>query len=826
MQKQNKTKTLYFPDRIIEAVNGVFDYPLTIVEAPMGYGKTTAVKENLKNTNANLLWLKVHDDSTYHFWNGLCRLLGGLDERLASDLAELGFPNDKVSYHEALKLIAEIEFPERTVLVIDDYHLLNSTDAGAFIEFLAVNEIDHLQLVLTTRFIELQSMEELFLKGYLYHITKETFELMPIEIIKYYKLCGVSIKTAEADKLYGITEGWISALYLIMLNYQETGSLITSHNIYKLVETAIYKHLSEEIKEFLLSISIFDSFSETQAVHMWGNENAKEYLDTITGINAFVNYDARIKTYQIHNIFTNFLRGIREKRNSDYLKNLHEKAGSWYLQTEDYLAAMQHFYAAGDFENLLLIIELDKGNSIANEQQKDQLIEYFEACPEEYKQRHLIAVLAYAMNLMTFNEMELFEKTVGEFIMLLQGSSLGPAKIQCLMGEFELLLSFTKYNDMMEMSKHQKKAWELLTEPSIFMDTKGSWTFGAPSVLYIFHRESGTLENIVLEIKEANSYYGQLTNGHGMGGEYVMAAEWYYHQGDFENAEIGLHKALYAAQEGPEPSVIICALFLQIRLYLMQGNYIGILEMFEEMRESIEHKRNYVVIHMIDLCTGFFYSCLKQKDKIPEWLIKGDIDSSSIYFQARAFANIIYGRALLINGEYLKLLGIADQLFGIASIFPNLLANIYNEIYIAAASERIHRRKEARQALKRALDMALPDRVYIPFVENSDYIKPLLEELYYQGTCREDIGRILVMSDQYQKAVDQITKEYFNEDKPKLTAREDEIARLAAEGFSNKGIGEKLFISPNTVKTQLKSIFEKLGINSRSLLKQYFEQNQ
>ncbi|MEL7654763.1 MAG: LuxR C-terminal-related transcriptional regulator, partial [Bacillota bacterium] len=701
--------------------------------------------------------------------------------------------------------------------------LLDGADEGAFIEFLVMNEIDHLQIVLTTRFIKLESMEELFLKGYLHHITKEIFELMPNEIIKYYKLCGIRIEAAEADKLYAITEGWISALYLIMLNYRETGSLITSHNIYKLVETAIYKHFSDEIKEFLLSISIFDSFSETQAVHMWGNENAKKYLDKITRMNAFVNYDARTKTYQIHNIFTNFLRRITEERDSNYMKNLHEKAGSWYLQTRDYLAAMHHFYMAGDFENLLLVIELDKTNSIANEHQKDLLIQYFEECPEEYKQRHLIAVLAYAMSMMTFNEMELFEKAAGEFVTLLEGSSLDPEQIQCLMGEFELLLSFTKYNDMMEMSKHQKKAYELLKEPSVFMDTKGSWTFGSPSVLYIFHRESGTLENIVLDIKEANSYYGKLTNGHGMGGEYIMAAEWYFHQGDFENAEIGLHKTLCAAQEGPESSVIICALFLQIRLCLMQGNYTCILENFERMREGIEHKKNYAVIHMIDLCIGFIYSCLKQNDKIPEWLSKGDFDSSGIYFQARAFANIIYGRVLLNNGEYLKLLGIADQLFGIASIFPNLLANIYTEIYIAAASERIHRRKEAIQALERALDMALPDRVYMPFVENSDYIKPLLEELYYQGTYREDIGRILMLSEQYLKAADQMTKEYFNEDKPKLTAREDEIARLAAEGFSNKGIGEKLFISQNTVKTQLKSIFEKLGINSRFLLKQYFE---
>ena len=62
--------------------------------------------------------------------------------------------------------------------------------------------------------------------------------------------------------------------------------------------------------------------------------------------------------------------------------------------------------------------------------------------------------------------------------------------------------------------------------------------------------------------------------------------------------------------------------------------------------------------------------------------------------------------------------------------------------------------------------------------------------------------------------------EYFNIAKPVLTEREEEIARLAAEGFSNKQIGKTLFISENTVKTQLKSVFEKLGVNSRTLIKQ------
>lgn len=102
MYKQNKTRGLYFPDRITEAMNGIFDYPLTIVEAPMGYGKTTAVREHLGNAHANILWQKVNDSSTNSFWNGLCRLFGEVDADRAHNLAQLEFPNDSVSFQKAL----------------------------------------------------------------------------------------------------------------------------------------------------------------------------------------------------------------------------------------------------------------------------------------------------------------------------------------------------------------------------------------------------------------------------------------------------------------------------------------------------------------------------------------------------------------------------------------------------------------------------------------------------------------------------------------------------------------------------------------------------
>jgi ATP/maltotriose-dependent transcriptional regulator MalT len=49
-----------------------------------------------------------------------------------------------------------------------------------------------------------------------------------------------------------------------------------------------------------------------------------------------------------------------------------------------------------------------------------------------------------------------------------------------------------------------------------------------------------------------------------------------------------------------------------------------------------------------------------------------------------------------------------------------------------------------------------------------------------------------------------------------LSNREREVLKLAAEGFRNDEIGERLFISPKTVKTHLQNIYEKLDVGSRT----------
>ena len=57
--KTLNTQRLYFTERLTRAMGDLMEYPLTIVEAPMGYGKTTAVREAVGRAGITPHWLHV-----------------------------------------------------------------------------------------------------------------------------------------------------------------------------------------------------------------------------------------------------------------------------------------------------------------------------------------------------------------------------------------------------------------------------------------------------------------------------------------------------------------------------------------------------------------------------------------------------------------------------------------------------------------------------------------------------------------------------------------------------------------------------------------------
>ncbi len=392
-----------------------------------------------------------------------------------------------------------------------------------------------------------------------------------------------------------------------------------------------------------------------------------------------------------------------------------------------------------------------------------------------------------------------------------------------LKGELELLLSIAEYNDIGKMYSHIKLACGLLKHPAKFLDTRSGWTFGAPSVLYMFHREAGRLEASIQTMHEALPYYSKLTNGHGKGADAVIEAEKKFYTGAFDEVQIAVHKAIFLSKSEKQEDIRLCAAFLQARAAAYQGDYTYAFSLIQELRQEIEQERWFHLLHTLELCEAFLFAALRQKERIPQWIAEGDFQSSQLLFPAMGFLNIVYGRVLLINGEYSRLLGGMDWFMETASVFPNLLAQIYARIYEAAAYEKLLMWEHTLSALKAALDMAIPDHLLMPFVENCDFIKPALDELGHDAEYMDAAASILHLYAPYQQGIERYVSKRIFHSKTMLTGRENEIAHLVAQGLSNSEIAGRLYISTNTVKTMLKRIFEKLAIRSRAMLKQHID---
>jgi len=823
----NGARQIYIRKSLSRSLQGIWEYPLTVLQAPMGYGKTTAVREFLQGCQAQVLWQSVFDSSVAAFWKGFCHLLIGIDPDCAQRLAAIGVPGDRVFREEAVELLSGVKFADPTVIVIDDYHYLSAPGIDRFFERLTLSNIPGLHIVIVSRNKFGENTAELALKGYCLVLDRRQFELTPAETADYCKLYGVRLKEAEAAFLEEYAEGWISAIYLCIQGYRQTGRLERQPaSLHDLIDRVIYQPCSHEIKEFLTAISVYDNFSLAQAENIWQKGDAGELLSRLTAFNAFITFDQSSGIYSLHNIFSAYLRHIFDRQELARRQALWKLAGEWYVSAGNHISAMEHFYKAGDFEQLMGTLDIaHSAESIR--QPKEIIIRYFEECPVEIMQRHLRAGFRHAFFLFMVNEPARFSRHVSELQHFINASSaLDAENRRKLLGELAIIKGITAYNDVDAMLAQFETAWELLQGPSLVGDPKGSLTLGAPSMIYSYYRESGGLQATVQTVLQKISYFYRLSGDHGYGSEYFMEAELYYNTGDFENAEITAHKALQAAKSKNQTAIIIGASFLLMRLALVKGDWRYIYDTLRQTRELVKQQDFYPNIHTQDMSEGFLFACLGRRGRIPSWIAEGDLPGL-LPPPCHPFCHIIRLKTLLADGRHREAVGIADALVATVGYFHNLLAMIYIYCCQAAALEKLGRRQEALGILEKAIVIAAPDNVIMPFVENYEYLAELLAAL--QPTCpqRNVIVRIRKIAPPIIETWQGIrTKMEEAEGKLRLSPREKEIAGLVAAGLSNPAIGKQLNIAEDTVKKTLKKMFLKLGVGSRTALTRIITEQQ
>lgn len=208
--------------RVTAALQRALDYPLTIVRAGAGYGKSTALAA-LTDTGYPLAWYQLDNDDKdlqvflLYLITGVARAMSISDQPLAlleaRDSAGAPLPWGQV----VDALINEITLASDgpVLLVLDDaHHLRQIPQASAVLDRLLTYGPANLRLVLATRHtLELDSLVSLRARGEVLELTADDLAFTVDEISAYFG--DLPLSRGQAQQLAAETEGWAIALQLV-----------------------------------------------------------------------------------------------------------------------------------------------------------------------------------------------------------------------------------------------------------------------------------------------------------------------------------------------------------------------------------------------------------------------------------------------------------------------------------------------------------------------------------------------------------------------------------------------------------------------------------
>ncbi|MFT3951050.1 MAG: LuxR C-terminal-related transcriptional regulator [Oscillospiraceae bacterium] len=781
----------------------------------MGYGKTTAVRGFLKANEITPLWITYYhpDEGTAYFWSKFTALLARIDESAAQRLEALGFPAAPFAADLALDILSGVSFPEKTVLVIDDYHLVGDLSLGRFFTQLTRESPEQFHLVIITRDTTRIDFTELLAKGFCAIVSQKKLKFSDEETALYCRRMQSAITDDDIKKINAYTDGWISLIYMILFELENGIPVGRNDSIDTLVENVLYKPYDERIRKFLLQLSVLDVFTEQQAAFLTGEAKAGELLRKLRRENAFVYYDPAAKTYKIHNVLLDFLRQKQDFTDEEN-RLLQNRCGELRLKDGEFLAAYGCFMRAGNAERILS--HLNEPENIRNELTSfNGSAAFFNALPKELLYRYPLAYLQHIL-------LTIVRGDKADTVRCAQALDRLEAHYQTMetadtvyrnhiLAEIRIFRRFTQFNIIDENTDDNAVILRLLNgEQSYIMTRDNECTFGSPHLLYIYFRDAGSFEKMKGLVRERFLAYADFANGCGTGSEFLAAAEFELETGSWDAAELNALRAIHKAMTKEQLSIVICANFTLIRLALIRGKVNDATALLRQIEQTATRAGNTVHITSADLCKGYFYACIGQAERIPAWLLSGDAAGTDLLYQGVAFNCIVYGKAGLLAGDYRALKLLTERLAPCYALYHNHIGFLHNQILRAVAVFRTDGAREGETEMRKALELARPDRLVLPILEYGIHVLALLERIAEKSPQDRFAAELLAGSRQYAETVGG-----YQPVSVQLSQRELEVLRLTADGFKREEIAARLFVSQSTVKTHLQNIYQKLGVSGK-----------
>ena len=767
------------------------------------------------------------------------------------------------------------DFPNEFALVLDDYHRINDPAIHQGLIYL----IDHLprkmHILLTSRVDPPMPLARLRASGELLELRSEDLRFTSQEAATFLnQMMDLNLTSTQVTALEARTEGWIAGLQLAAISLQrneDAGHFIDSFTgshrfILDYLVDEVLNRKSESVQSFLLQTSVLERLTGPLCNSLTGMNNGQEMLRQLEEANLFIiPMDIERRWYRYHHLFADLLRRRLQDLKPDQVQGLHQRACAWFEREGLLPEAIDHALAMHDFEKAAQLVE----SAAETQRQRGEiatLTGWVNALPPSIRHNHPALCLAYARALVDTAQNLAIEAYIedAETGLETEGSSSDRAS-DCLRGQVAALRAYLamirhQYADAIDLSR---RAQQLLGEDD------AQWRSFVGLILagaYRFTNDWAAAASAYLEASELSHAVSDMVNALlalGLRGEVLEA------QGDLHQAAVQFDQVLQLAREHAIPNAPVTGYALvgfgrvsyewndldSAERYVQDGLECG-------KRANIQDLslRGCLALARIRQARGDLDGALGALDRaepaarlmgmaeikdwiqalrVEVWLALGETEAAVSW--ATSYAGDLYdtiypsiaialARARLVQGQP----EVALELLEHALKSAEAVGRLGNAIQIRAVRASIQQtqgdRKSALSTISDALNLAAPEGYIRVFLDEGDPMRSLLSEFRRsieirsrgampasQRTIFEYTDRLLnVFEASGTSHSSKLTTppQQTNIADP-LTERELKVLRLIAAGLSGREIADKDVVSINTVKTQVRSIYGKLGVHTR-----------
>ncbi len=834
-------------------------HKLTAVSAPAGFGKTTLVAQWARASKFPVIWISLSEDDNdpiqllRYILSGWERIDPAIAQTPLAILLGSLMPDRDAVLNAFLNLANELT--DHLVIVLDDYHLIPEPLVHELLTYLLDNLPPQLHFVLTSR-------DQPPLPIARYRARRELFEIQTIDLAFNLdesrafldQTPSITLPDDEIASLHRQLEGWAAGLQLAAITLREgreraTKLSITGRHRYiaDYLREDVLANLPGDFRQFLLETSILDHLNADLCATVTARRDCQQILEALEQQNLFIiALDDNREWFRIHRIFASFLQQELGQLMPEIIPQLHQRAALWYLNYDLAEPAFRHALQA---DNPAAMIELGERYFFAKFHRGEfrDLYRWLDQIPEEWQSAHPVFGLIRGGLHYATGDLESCRAVADElesrltalhdqqvdgqlarvtalrcFIACAMGDLTAAQQLgnQALVGLDPDDVSFRAdiYNALGDTYR-SNSLWEESRDCYLrLLDMPESRTLPviatiARGALADLDMRRGHLRSawrnwdLALNSIEDRENWAEIPLPVS-GWAHIRMAEILLEWNRLDEAAQHLAQGIQRAELGGDTRAIIQGHLVWARLALDRAELETATGHLEIVRPLIQQSQMPDWKSNLDICQVELWIAQNKLNSAVEW-------SAAISDREAATPRerLALARVLIANGDATsQALEILRPLAQTAKDEGRTAVHIEALVLQALVHQQSGADADALTSIALALQLAEPEGFLRTFVKFGLPMGRLLQEAKARNIMPEYVSALI---------------ECFPTTSPgtpsaepglpePLTQRELEILELIAFGLTNLEIGERLYISAQTVKTHTSNIYSKLAVHSRT----------